>query len=257
MKHRVPDSEQDSGSNARWLLRQTVMHRSGLASGRVHLLPGHRQPRQPHARAVDSVRPRRLLVASASLLPHSIDTLLHSTSLIIAETLTDFQSVTQLIHPPARSSHLTSDAAASDDFSHIPILNTEWVYDTHSNYRVCDIDAYVWRRGFFSNITFCILEFKRDADAVKRSIEANDGKVVDEPDKAMYWVCPRTVDSDVFRDDRAVSARWLKMCLEMKKLVPRNSSLLYRPFPRLLKDCVVCLTGFGYDDKVKMESLVM
>ena len=183
---------------------------------------------------------------------------MHSTNLIIAETLTDFQAATQLTHPTTHTTRLPNESATiQDDFSHIPILNTEWVYDTHSNYRLCDFEPYVWRRGFFSNITFCILEFRRDAEAVRRSIEANDGKVVDDPEKAMYWVCPRTVDSDVFKDDRAVSARWLKTCLEMKKLVPRNSFVLYRPFPRLLKDCVVCLTGFGYDDKVKMESLVM
>ena len=86
---------------------------------------------------------------------------------------------------------------------------------------------------------------------------SDESEPVDAADDAMYLVCPRTVDSDVFKDDRAVSAKWLKACLEAKRLIPRNAFVLYKPFPRLLKDRVVCLTGFGYDDKLKMESLVM
>lgn len=184
---------------------------------------------------------------------------MHSTNLIIAETLTDYQNASQLLHTTdtATCLPLDSTASAQDDYSYIPILNTEWVYDTHTNYRLCAYEPYKWKKGFFSNLTFCIVEFKRDYDAVRRSIEANDGKVVDSADDAMYLVCPRTVDSDVFKDDRAVSAKWLKTCLEAKRLIPRNAFVLYKPFPRLLKDRVVCLTGFGYDDKVKMESLVM
>ena len=63
--------------------------------------------------------------------------------------------------------------------------------------------------------------------------------------------------STIYQDDRAVSAKWLKACLDAKKLVSRTSMILYRPFPRLLKDHILCLTGFGSDDRLKMESYIV
>ena len=74
---------------------------------------------------------------------------------------------------------------------------------------------------------------------------------------ATFIVCPRTVDSTIYQDDRAVSAKWLKACLDAKKLVSRTSMILYRPFPRLLKERILCLTGFGSDDRLKLESYIV
>lgn len=69
---------------------------------------------------------------------------MHSTNLIIAETLTDYQNASQLLHTTDTATRLPLDSAASaqDDYSYIPILNTEWVYDTHTNYRLCAYEPY-------------------------------------------------------------------------------------------------------------------
>ena len=92
---------------------------------------------------------------------------------------------------------------------------------------------------------------------MKKSIEANDGKVILSKDQATYIVCPRTVDSDIYLDDRAVSVKWLRACLDAKRLISRSSMILYRPFPRLLDGKILCLTGFSHDDRVNMESYVV
>lgn len=196
---------------------------------------------------------------------YSVDTIISSTTLIIAETLTDYQNAVNLIHNtenPSSSnvSSLTGFESTSNqevDCFSIPIVNTQWVTESHSLYSIQPFQNYQWTKGIFSNLSFFIYEFKRDYETVKRSIEINDGKVVTSMDQASFIVCPRTVDSDIFKDDRAVSAKWLKTCLEAKRLVSRSSVVLYRPFPRLLKDKTLCLTGFGVDDRYKMENYIV
>lgn len=190
-----------------------------------------------------------------------------STTLIIAETLTDYQTVMQQLHSAegmtspssSVSSHTAFETSSvpETDFFSIPIVNTNWVFETHSSYRIQNFEDYHWAKGIFSNLNFFIAEFKRDYDSVKKSIEANDGKVVLSKDQATYIVCPRTVDSDIYLDDRAVSAKWLRACLDAKRLISRSSMILYRPFPRLLDGKILCLTGFSHDDRVNMESYVV
>ena len=80
------------------------------------------------------------------LLIHSIDTILPSTNLIIAETLTDYQGVNQWIH----------DSPMETELSLIPVLNTNWVLDTHGKYELMEYDEYRWKRGIFSNLSFFI-----------------------------------------------------------------------------------------------------
>ena len=201
---------------------------------------------------------------------YSIDSVLPSTTLIVAETLSDYQNVIKALHeqqglasPSSTSSYSGFDTTATtttnqefDAFS-IPIVNINWVLDTHSMYAIQSFEEFQWTRGIFSNLTFFIYDFKRDYEKVKQSIEANDGKVIQSITDATFIVCPRTVDSTIYQDDRAVSAKWLKACLDAKKLVSRSSMILYRPFPRILKDRILCLTGFGSDDRLKMESYIV
>ena len=179
-------------------------------------------------------------------LKHSIDSVLTSTNLIIAETQTDYQTVTQQIH----------DSPQSNELSLIPILNVDWVLDTHGKYQVMEYDAYRWRKGIFSNLSFFIYEFKRDYDKVKQCIESNDGRVAATLDDAVYIVCAKTVDSDIYNDDRAVSAKWLRSCTKANRLVPRNEKVLYRPFPRLLGEKTLCLTGFRKEDQLTMADYI-
>lgn len=143
------------------------------------------------------------------------------------------------------------------DLFSIPILNTNWVLETHSSYRTQPYESYHWTKGIFSNLSFYIYEFKRDYEKVERNILTNDGKVVTTMDAATYIVCPRTVDSEIYRDDRAVSVKWLCDCIDNKRLVSRSTMVLYRPLPRLLGNKVLCLTGFGHDDNVIMEKYVV
>ena len=199
---------------------------------------------------------------------YSIDSVLSSTTLIVAETLSDYQNVIKSLHeqqglasPSSASSYSGFDTSTTtnqefDVFS-IPIVNVNWVLDTHSLYAIQSFEEFQWTRGIFSNLTFFIYDFKRDYEKVKQSIEANDGKVIQSITDATFIVCPRTVDSTIYQDDRAVSAKWLKACLDAKKLVSRTSMILYRPFPRLLKERILCLTGFGSDDRLKMESYIV
>ena len=197
----------------------------------------------------------------------SIDYLLPSTTLIIAETLTDYQNVVQTIHATeglASPSSSVSSFSALDggnnqetDLYSIPILNTNWVFETHSHYRLQDYEEFQWTKGIFSNLSFFIYGFKRDSDNVKRSVLANDGKVVTSKEAATYIICPRTVDSDIYLDDRAVSVKWFKDCLNNKRLVSRSAMVLYRPLPRLLDGKVLCLTGFGQEDNLNMESYIV
>ena len=176
----------------------------------------------------------------------SIDSILPSTNLIIAETQTDYQSAMQQIH----------DSPQCNELSLIPILNVDWVLDTHGKYQLMEYDTYRWRRGIFSSLSFFLYEFKRDYAKVKQCIEANDGRVVATLDDAVYIVCTKTVDTDIFKDDRAVSAKWLRSCTKANRLVPRNEKVLYRPFPRLLKDKTLCLTGFRKEDQLTMADYV-
>ena len=138
------------------------------------------------------------------------------------------------------------------ELSLIPVLNTNWVLDTHGKYELMEYDEYRWKRGIFSNLSFFIYEFKRDYDKVKKCIESNDGKVTPSINDAVYIVCTKTVDTDIYKDDRAVAVKWLRSCTEANRLVPRNEKVLYRPFPRLFKDCILCLTGFRKEDQLIM-----
>ena len=176
----------------------------------------------------------------------SIDSILSSTNLIIAETPTDYQAAMQWIHSSPQSNEL----------SLIPVLNVDWVLDTHGKYQLMEYDAYRWRKGIFSNLSFFIYEFKRDYDKVKQCIESNDGRVAATLDDAVYIVCAKTVDSEIYKDERAVSAKWLRSCTKANRLVPRNEKVLYRPFPRLLGGKTLCLTGFRREDQLTMADYV-
>jgi singapore isolate B (sub-type 7) whole genome shotgun sequence assembly, scaffold_19 len=140
---------------------------------------------------------------------------------------------------------------------YIPVVNREWVLDTHTRYCICEYDSYLWKNGIFSNLTFYLSDFKRDENAVRKCIEANDGTVIDDITTAVYIVCPRTVSSEVYLDERAVSVKWLRACVDRKRLIPRTDFVLYRPYPALLSSKTVCLTGFGHEDKVSMESYIV
>ena len=144
----------------------------------------------------------------------------------------------------------------SNELSLIPVLNVDWVLDTHGKYQLMEYDAYRWRKGIFSNLSFFIYEFKRDYDKVKQCIESNDGRVAATLDDAVYIVCAKTVDSEIYKDDRAVSAKWLRSCTKANRLVPRNEKVLYRPFPRLLGGKTLCLTGFRREDQLTMADYV-
>ena len=82
-------------------------------------------------------------------------------------------------------------------------------------------------------------------------------RIEDDYDYSVYCAFNTTTYNTIYEDDRAVSAKWLKACLDAKKLVSRTSMILYRPFPRLLKERILCLTGFGSDDRLKMESYIV
>lgn len=142
------------------------------------------------------------------------------------------------------------------NLAHIPVVTPEWAFDSHAQYTVCDYADYLWKNGIFTNLTFFLNDFKRDAATVQRHIEANDGRVVAELAAATYVVCPRTVTTDIYKDERAVSARWLRACLEKQRLLPRTDNALFRPYPALLAGRLLCLTGFGRDDFAKMEAYV-
>ena len=113
-----------------------------------------------------------------------------------------------------------------------------------------DFDDYLWRNGIFSNLTFYIHSFKQHAQSVRQCIEENDGEVTEDLATATYVVCPRTVTTDIYKDERAVSDRWLRKCRDAKRLVSRSEHVLFRPYPALLQGREVCLTGFGHDNKV-------
>lgn len=202
------------------------------------------------------------IILSLSL---SVDYLMPSTTLIVADTLTDFQNTLDCIRhmesalTPHFGLSITEFTQNTNDINllYIPVVNREWVLDTHTRYSICDYESYLWKNGIFSNLTFYLSDFKRDKDVVSKCIEANDGQVIDDMKKAVYVVCPRTVDSDVYLDERAVSVKWLRACVDRKRLIPRTDFVLYRPFPSLLKSKTVCLTGFGYEDRVSMESYIV
>ena len=188
-----------------------------------------------------------------------------STNLIVADTLTDFQNTLESIRhmESVLTSHsgfsITEFTQNSNDINllYIPVVNREWVLDTHTRYCVCEYDSYLWKNGIFSNLTFYLSDFKRDENAVRKCIEANDGTVIDDITTAVYIVCPRTVSSEVYLDERAVSVKWLRACVDRKRLIPRTDFVLYRPYPALLSSKTVCLTGFGHEDKVSMESYIV
>ena len=122
--------------------------------------------------------------------------------------------------------------------------------------QLAPVQRALWRKGIFSNLSFFIYEFKRDYDKVKQCIESNDGRVAATLDDAVYIVCAKTVDSEIYKDDRAVSAKWLRSCTKANRLVPRNEKVLYRPFPRLLGGKTLCLTGFRREDQLTMADYV-
>lgn len=136
------------------------------------------------------------------------------------------------------------------DFSLVPIVTCQWVLDCHTEYTVRDFDDYLWRNGVFSNLTFFIYGFQHHVHSVRQCIEENDGTVTDDMETATYIVCPRTVTSDIYQDERAVSDKWLRRCRDEKRLVSRSGFALFRPYPSLLHDKSICLTGFGNDKKV-------
>ena len=167
-----------------------------------------------------------------------------STNLIVADTLTDFQNTLESIRhmESVLTSHsgfsITEFTQNSNDINllYIPVVNREWVLDTHTRYCICEYDSYLWKNGI---------------------LEANDGTVIDDITTAVYIVCPRTVSSEVYLDERAVSVKWLRACVDRKRLIPRTDFVLYRPYPALLSSKTVCLTGFGHEDKVSMESYIV
>ena len=136
------------------------------------------------------------------------------------------------------------------DLSLLPVVTCQWVLDCHAEYTVRDFDNYLWRNGIFSNLTFFIHSFKQHAHSVRQCIEENDGEVTEDLEAAAYVVCPRTVTTDIYKDERAVSDRWLRKCRDEKRLVSRSEHVLFRPYPALLQGREVCLTGFGHDNKV-------
>lgn len=200
---------------------------------------------------------------SSSHLTDSIDWLMPATSVIVADTLTDSRHALEALRQAETTfskgpASVTSMQTVPDiGLGHIPIVNRDWVLDTHSRYCVCDYEPYLWRNGLFSNLTFFLSDFKRDEAAVRRCIESNEGIVVADSSQAMFLLCPRTVTTDVYKDDRAVSVKWLKACVEAKRLVPRTELALFRPYPALLRDKTVCLTGFGHSDRVDLESYIV
>ena len=179
---------------------------------------------------------------SSSHLTDSIDWLMPATSVIVADTLTDSRHALEALRQAETTfskgpASVTSMQTVPDiGLGHIPIVNRDWVLDTHSRYCVCDYEPYLWRNGLFSNLTFFLSDFKRDEVAVRRCIESNEGIVVADSSQAMFLLCPRTVTTDVYKDDRAVSVKWLKACVEAKRLVPRTELALFRPYPALLRE---------------------
>jgi hypothetical protein len=204
--------------------------------------------------------------------PHSsyssIDYIMQSTNLVIAETKKEYEDVYQQIYNPNKLTNATSrhsipspdsmfPISRENDISFIPIVTTQWVFDTNANYAVQAYERYEWTNELFSNFTFYLDVIRKNAAEVKESILKYRGKIVDKKEDAMFIVCSRCVDSDVYKDERAVAARWIADCIRSQQIIPRESDLLYRPFPNLLNEQGIVFTGFVKADKRLMERLAV